>query len=42
MKQMNEYNKRKTDVDTENKLVVTDGAEGHERGRKLRGTNYYV
>ena len=42
---MSEYNK--TEIDIENKLVVTSGNreggwEGQGRGRRLRGTNYDV
>ena len=34
---MNEQNKNRL---IENKLVVTSGKEGQNRGRGLRGTNY--
>ena len=38
-----EYNKKETDSDIENKLVVTSGEMegGQSRGRRLRDTNYY-
>ena len=47
IKQMNDYNKTVADSQiTENKLVVPGGErereEGQQRGRGLRGTNYYV
>ena len=39
----NEYNKTKTDSDIENKFAITSGERKKEdRGRGLRGTNYYV
>ena len=38
--------KQKTDFEiTENKLVITNGekwGKGHNRGRKLRSTTYYI
>ena len=47
IKQMNEYKKSRNRLtDKENELVVTSGekvgGEGQDRGRGLRGTNYYV
>ena len=42
-KKIGEYNKKRSRLtDIENKLVVTSGVEGKYRGRRLRGTNYYV
>ena len=46
IKQTNEYNKKETDSQvwkTQKWLPVGRGKwEGHDRGRRLRGTNYYV
>ena len=44
---MNKCNKKRSRLtDTENKLLVPsgekEGGEGQNRGRGLRGTNYYV
>ena len=43
IKQTSEYKKKKRKrlTDIENKLVVTSGVR-KERGRGLKGTNYYV
>ena len=43
IKQTSDYNKKETDSDIENKLVVISGdrmGEEQDKGRGLRGTNY--
>ena len=42
IKQMNEYNKQKQTHRTSDYQWGEERREGQDRGRELRGTNYYV